>query len=216
LLINIHSHSPEQKGEWVIQNKYAGFDSITTPGNYSVGLHPWYINEATWQPAFLELQQAANTTAVKAIGECGLDKICTTPFYLQESVFAAHIRLANAIGKPLIIHCVQAYEEVLALLVKQAVKVPVIFHGFNKKLPLAKRIIKAGYYVSFGKALLQPRMQQVFAALPLQHCFLETDDAGISIDEVYTWAAAGADIAKDLLSLQIKKNAIAVFGSLTQ
>lgn len=216
MLINIHSHSPAQKGEWVIQNKYAGFDTISTQGNYSVGLHPWYINEATWEPAFLEIQQAANTTAVKAVGECGLDKICTTPFPLQETVFAAHIRLANAIGKPLIIHCVQAYEEVLALLVKQSVEVPVVFHGFNKKLPLAHRITKAGYYISFGKALQQPRIQQIFAALPLQQCLLETDDAAITISEVYTWAATAVNIEKDLFSLHIEQNASALFGNLTQ
>ena len=74
----------------------------------------------------------SKTDSVLAIGECGLDKACDTNFKLQQQVFTTQVNWANEIKKPLIIHCVRAYGEVLSLLQKNNNKVPVIFHGFNK------------------------------------------------------------------------------------
>jgi TatD DNase family protein len=150
---------------------------------------------------------------VLAIGECGLDKICSISFELQQKVFSAQIELANTINKPLIIHCVRAYEEVQQLLQQHRNKVPVIFHGFNKNELLAKQLVDKGFYLSFGKSLQQTVLQQLIKNIPAVKMFFETDDADIDIAAVYAIAAGALQIDINSLSLQIQKNAAAVFGA---
>ncbi|MFT3908187.1 MAG: TatD family hydrolase [Ferruginibacter sp.] len=211
MYINIHSHQPPATNEWVIQNLYKAFERSLLPGSYSVGLHPWYIHPTKWENDFNALKKIAEEHTVLAIGECGLDKICNTDFMLQEEVFIAQLLFANEINKPLIIHCVRAYEEVLLLLTKHKNKVPVIFHGFNKNRILAEKIINQGYYLSFGKALFEANIKQVFAALPADKIFLETDDADTTIKMIYTEATSIKNISEETLSLQLIKNVQTVF-----
>jgi TatD DNase family protein len=212
LFINIHSHQPQQKNEFVITNLYNHFEQAVEGGNYSAGLHPWYLNDTTWVEEMKALEQYSNNKNVLAIGECGLDKICTTGFLLQQQVFAAQIALANKINKPLIIHCVKAYEEVVQQLQQNNNRVPVIFHGFNKNKILAQQLISKGFYLSFGKALKQPAIQELIKILPEDKVFFETDAADISITEIYVAAAQALQVDINSLSLQIKKNATIVFG----
>ena len=211
MFINIHSPHPSQPNEWAIKNLYKNFDRIESGGIYSTGLHPWFLLADNWQDQMNVLKKTSIQNNVVAIGECGLDKVCSTDMALQQAAFIAQINWANEINKPLIIHCVRAYQEVLLLLKQLDNKVPVIFHGFNKNITLANTIIDHGYYLSFGKALFQQRTKEVFAAIPLETVFTETHDANITIDSIYTEAAAAKNISVEALSLQIQKNAIAVF-----
>ena len=212
MFINIHSHQPPQKNEFVITNLYNHFEQAVAGGSYSVGMHPWYLNETTWVEEMKALELYSNNKNVLAVGECGLDKICTTRFLLQQHVFAAQIVLANKINKPLIIHCVKAYEEVVQQLQQNNNRVPVIFHGFNKNKILAQQLIHKGFYLSFGKALQQPAMQELIKILPADKIFLETDDAAVNIEMIYLLATQALQLDVNSLSLQIKKNAATVFG----
>lgn len=186
------------------------------PGLYSMGIHPWYIQPDHWEKQLHSLREFSIYSRVLAIGECGLDKICTTPFPLQELVFRNQVVWANSIGKPLVIHCVRAWEEVLKTLEDAAVTVPVIFHGFAKNEQLARRLIDKGYYISLGKALLKPEKESLLQVIPPAQLFLETDDAAISIGEIYTIAARALSIEHNSLVLQIQKNAATVFGNAIQ
>ena len=118
MYINIHSHCTAGADNVSIQNLHAGFNNAVNPGRYSIGLHPWYISKETWQKEFKDLQKWSKSNYVFAIGECGLDNIYATDFALQKEVFAAQITLANQTDKPLIIHCVKAFDEVITLLKK--------------------------------------------------------------------------------------------------
>lgn len=204
--INIHSHQANQ--QTTILNLHQDFEAVEKPGLYSIGLHPWYI-KTNWPQQLETLTKYAIHPQVVAIGECGLDKVCDTDFNIQKDCFKSQVQLANECNKPIIIHCVKAFDEVLHLL-KQA-KVPVVFHGFSKSLQLARQIVVAGHYISFGKSLQQPLMQEVLSLLPFDKIFLETDDASISIENVYQWAAQALSINIDLLSLQLQKNVWKVF-----
>ncbi len=201
--INIHTHHQPQVNELFILNLYKDFNQVEMKGLYSIGLHPWYIT-ADWQNELELLKHYASHPHVKAIGECGLDKLADSDFALQQQIVAQQIQLANQIKKPLIIHCVKAYDEMLQQL-KQA-QVPAVFHGFNKSKELALQIINAGYCLSFGKALLQPHMQEVLRIVPKEKFFLETDDASVSIEMLYKTAAAIFSIDEESLSLQLEKN----------
>lgn len=218
MFLNIHTHIPPAPGQISILNVLSYFDRIPGSGFFSAGLHPWYLeNDEAGLPtdpdtAVKLLGSALQKKNVLAAGECGLDKVCATPYHLQETIFRSQIQMAAEVKKPLIIHCVKAYDDVLLTLKEMKVEVPVIFHGFNKSAGLAAQLLKAGYYLSFGKHLLQAATAAVFEMVPMDRVFLETDAAGISIEDIYGAAAASKKSTVTELSEQININAQKVFG----
>jgi TatD DNase family protein len=197
----------------VLQNLNSPDSPEPAPGLYSMGIHPWNTEPGHWENQLLSLQKRSRRNDILAIGECGLDKVCSTPFPLQKQVFSAQVEWAGFIGKPLVIHCVRAWEEVLSILQNTGIHVPVIFHGYTKNATLAGRITGAGYYISLGKALQKPEMQSVLQSIPRDRFFLETDAEALTIQAVYNWAAIALSIDHNSLALQIQKNAEAVFGN---
>jgi TatD DNase family protein len=211
--INIHTHhplSPKHEDIFELVNVYDQFET-TNPERYcSMGLHPWYLQD--FESQLEALHHYSSNSHVLAIGECGLDKVCATDWNVQQRAFQSQIELAHELNKPLIIHCVRAYSEVLSML--QKVKVPVIFHGFNKKPALAMEIIQQGHYLSFGAALLKDNnnAHEAFSQIPPDRFFLETDDAGINIAEVYQAAAHIRKTEEEVINLQLQQNFKKVFG----
>lgn len=213
MFLNIHTHQNQIAGQWSIQNLHKNFELAEQSGHFSIGLHPWYIAVDSWKAQMQLIEKHCFHKQVLAIGECGLDKVCDADFKLQQDVFSAQIELANKINKPLILHCARAWPDILQLLLQHHNKVPIIYHGFNKSLQLAQQIIAHGYYLSFGKALIHERMQQILASLPVAQIFFETDDAELPIEKVYEIAASVLKIDINSLCLQIEKNAALVFGA---
>ena len=212
MLYNVHTHHhPEHKDIVYIENRYKNFDSDITGRKVSMGLHPWYLDEKHVEQQLAELADYAKKPEVLAIGECGLDKLATTDWQLQLKVFRLHIILAEQINKPLIIHCVKAFGEVLAEL--KHVKVPVIFHGINNKPSVIQPVIDSGHYLSFGKSLLSYNeiILDTFRITPLKQVFLETDDTDIDIREIYKSAARIKNITEIEIVLQLEKNFLNVF-----
>ena len=211
MLIDIHTHRLPAPGEKCILNLYRDFSRSGAPGYYSLGIHPWYIDPDP-EGEMRELRSLAGSTRVLAIGETGLDKQCATPWQLQEKLFRWQLSLAIELNKPLVIHAVRAYEELLQILGEEKADIPVIFHGFNRKADLALRLTRLGYYLSFGKSLEMGSVQEALRAVPREQVLLETDDAELSIADIYKMAAECLSVDPDSLSLQLQKNAAAVFG----
>ncbi|HKC69537.1 MAG TPA: TatD family hydrolase [Bacteroidia bacterium] len=211
IYIDIHTHKKKPAGVSII-NYLDNFSKLPAAGFFSVGIHPWYINEAT-ENRFNELTEISRRPNVLAIGECGLDKVCNTNFTLQQQYFIKQIQLANTLRKPVIIHCVRAYNETIQLLQQQKVQVPAIFHGFNKNNTLAKQLINKGYYLSFGKHLLTTTVAETFKTIPLEKIFLETDDSEMRIEDIYQAAANIKNVSITDLKKQLIKNVLHVFGN---
>jgi TatD DNase family protein len=210
---NIHSHSCGQTDSFCIKNIHNEFDQDIDGQSVSLGLHPWYLNTANFDQQFKSLKQNANKPEVLAIGECGLDRITATAWDLQLTAFRRQIAFAQEVEKPLIIHCVKAFNEVLAEL--KHFKRPVIFHGVNNKLSLVQPIIDAGHYLSFGKSLLSSNasIQNTFIKTPFEQVFLETDDLENDISEIYKLAATIRHVSEEELVAQIENNFSNVFYS---
>lgn len=213
MFINIHTHRPPSQDEWCIQNVHENFSSTNTLFHYSIGLHPWYISQDSFPHEFELVSIAIKKEEILAIGECGLDRVCETPFAFQKLVFIEHIKLANETAKPLIIHCVRAHREIIEILKENAINVPVIFHGFNNNETIAKSLLEEGYYLSLGAAIFNPSLQYTFAKIPIEKIFLETDDSPRSIQEIYQQAAVLKNISLEQLHLQIHKNYRQVFNA---
>ena len=157
------------------------------PGTYSVGLHPkdipvWDNDGKSW------LEDYSISKNCLALGECGLDSFVDSNLEVQEQLFKQQIEWANKINKPIIIHCVRMFHRMSSF--KKIAKTPLIIHGFNKKATIAEDLLKNGFYLSFGKALLHDvSLQQIFIAAPQNRIFLETDAAELDIRTVYEKAA---------------------------
>lgn len=208
-MLNFHTHKTAPNS---IISISSSFDSVSNNGIYSAGLHPWFLDDSTYSTELDTLTMALSKENVVAVGECGLDKIHQTPWDLQTKSFIDQIHLANQFNKPLILHCVRAFEEVLHLLEDHRVKVPVIFHGFNKSIQWAQQILHKGYYLSFGKSIFSPQKAEVFRQVPSDRLFLETDTDMLPIEQVYEEAARIRSVSVDELDHVIEDNIKSVFG----
>ncbi|MDM8160233.1 TatD family hydrolase [Labilibaculum sp. K2S] len=206
--INIHTHNYSSQSNvrsiLSIQIKEQLLDSQAV--SYSVGIHPWAIKSANIPSALNEMTNLASYPSVLAIGEIGLDRMIETPLSIQEEVFWKQLQVANQFNKPVIIHCVKCYSEIINIRKKTNTKLPWIIHGFVKNLQIAEDLIELGCYISFGKALLiNENLQHIFKTLPAKNIFLETDDSDTDIEVLYKKAATIKnleieDLKKELLS----------------
>jgi TatD DNase family protein len=212
MFFNVHTHQTGGNNPFAIVNVHQHFNAIPVNGYYSAGLHPWYLANEDPVDGICQLTAALEKFQVLAVGECGLDKVCKTGYPLQQNCFRQQVQLANQYRKPLILHCVQAYEDTCRILTAEQVQVPVIFHGFNKNRQLARQLVKQGYYLSFGKSLWHESAASVFNDIALNHIFLETDAADMEIADVYARASTIKKITIDGLKAAISANAQLVFG----
>lgn len=209
--INIHAHHEFPGDNLTLFCLYDHFEKAETGLICSLGLHPWYLANATADSE--TIRKYISLPNVLAVGETGLDKLTETDWDWQVKWLIWQIDLANTVNKPLIIHCVKAYEDLLAVFKAHPPKVPVIIHGFNKKPELAQQLVQHGLYLSFGKALFQshPGPLEALAHIPADRFFLETDDAAMPIADVYAKAAKIRKTGEDEIILQLQKNFQNVF-----
>ncbi len=192
LLINLHTHHPTLlPGILEIENVYFSQSKIPAAPWRSVGLHPWYLQGIDWDAASSWLLEQAALPSTIALGESGLDKACKTPWALQLFAFQRCVEVSEALEKPLILHCVRAYSEILALKKDWKPRQTWIFHGFDKNSATAAMLLRAGCCLSFGAALFKDKSfaAESLQATPADQFFLETDNADVTIEAVYNRAA---------------------------
>lgn len=207
--IDIHTHTvipKTQENRISFYNRIVGQETLGDLSHiemFSVGIHPWFIYSDKSNDQLLEqLWEKVKQPEVWMIGEAGLDKLHETPLERQLYLFEQQALLAEELHKPLIIHCVKAWSELLALRKKIRPLSPWLIHGFRGKRELAEQLLKENIYLSFGEQF-QPAALQI--AWPT-HLFLETDESKLDIQEIYKKAAAALSIPTEMLMEQIEQN----------
>lgn len=181
-----------------------GLPSFPADVPYSIGIHPREINVSDIQNQF-DWLEANITEGCRAIGECGLDSFAEADLKIQEEVFLKQIRISNAVKKPVIIHCIRKFYEVISF--KKYAEQPMIIHGFNKKESIARDLLKNNFYLSFGKALLYNlSLQNTLKITPLNKIFLETDNDDFDIEELYLKVSELKGISLENVNRQILEN----------
>lgn len=192
--IDIHSHHAyREKGIFRIYNLFPQ-DNFENQNDLllSIGLHPWYIHEyPDKKNLYNNLLTIAGNQKVLFIGETGLDKFKEKDLSLQREIFIEHIRLSEEVHKPLIIHCVRAFEELLEIKNQIKPQQKWIIHGFDSSPEMAASLVKQGIYLSVGERLLKKpgKSKQVLALTPLSKLFIESDDGKTPIPELYRQVA---------------------------
>ncbi len=166
----------------------------------AVGFHPNHLAEqwhhdikeqASSAPERFDREAFARLAAdpkVVAIGECGLDyyrmegedeaAIKTA----QKEVLKGQIMIAEAVKKPLMIHCRpnkgtdDAYEDLLRILEETKCAQKVIVHFYVGSPAITERLVAAGCYFTFGGVITFARNYDAsIVRIPLDRILLETD-----------------------------------------
>jgi TatD DNase family protein len=208
--INIHSHIYLRQPEIIqLLNVFPEEqEKLQFPCYFSVGLHPWYVKEDTWKHEVEIVRLASSLPSVLAIGETGLDRTVSVPMPAQQAAFEEQLHIAENSRKAVVIHCVRSYPEILAYRKKSDLSIPWIFHWFNSNEQTARELIRKNCFLSFGHMLFnkQSKAYPVFKIIPVENIFLETDDAGYTIQQVYDQAVLIRNIHPDVLKSQILDN----------
>lgn len=214
-LIDIHTHRANDALSIQILNVFAqDLFEVERDSPFSAGLHPWDIDLVNPEECIKTIERFAVQKNMLAIGECGLDRIISTDFALQERYFRQQIEIAEKFRKPLIIHCVRAYSDLMKFKKASKSDLPWIIHGYAGNLDITQSLIMHNFYFSAGERLLKDsRKHDVLRAIPPDRLFLETDDGDTSIAEIYSMAAQVLNIDQDTLIQFITDNFKRIFGN---
>jgi TatD DNase family protein len=201
--INIHTHRKARYAEELaIRNAYHRDTNLNYP--VSCGLHPWLIDRYYSLELMEVIEQNLKQENVWAIGECGLDKAIKTDLELQKNILQTHVNWAEKIGKPLIIHCVRAYNE-LQHFIKNSQAI-FLLHGYKGSDKQSKQLLKFdNVYFSFGKRLFQADEGYIksIKTIPLERTILETDNSNYNIKEIYKQYALYKEIDEEVIKKQL-------------
>ena len=202
---NIHTHIAKHPANEILSADVSSFSAIGKNEFLSVGIHPWYLDDAENQLDLL--RKAIENKQVVAIGESGLDKLKGPSMDLQTTVFKKQIALSEEYHLPMVIHCVKAYNELIQIKKSTHPHQPWIIHGFRGKEALAKECILHGFHLSFGAYYQEDALR----AVPIEKLFVETDESDMTIEEIYLRIAHTRGIELEELTESIKKNVERVF-----
>jgi TatD DNase family protein len=149
----------------------------------TAGVHP-HDADTLDGPTLDGLRRLLADERVVGVGETGLDyHYDNSPRPDQRAAFAAHVRLARELDKALVVHCREAFADVLAILDGEGAPPRVVFHCFSGDAAAAGRVVEAGWYVSFAGVVTfrnAPELRAACAAVPLGRMVLETDSPFLS------------------------------------
>ena len=145
----------------------------------SAGVHPTEAHKAT-EEDFLEIEKLLQHPQVVALGEVGLDFYHKdAPRDIQEKVFIRFLEMQKRIDKPLILHCRDAFPELIKLL-RDFGGAPYrgIFHCFSGDAAIMKECLDLGFHISFAGPLTYKKndaLRKACQLCPADRVLIETD-----------------------------------------
>ncbi len=174
--VDIHTHNKSRKD--AIINIYP-HEQLIEGAYHSVGIHPWHTSNID-STTIENLKTLAANPQVIAIGETGIDTLKGASINKQIDIFRLHVALSEQHKKPLIIHCVKAFNDIIALKKELSPSMPWIIHGFRGKPQLASQLINHGFYISLGEHF----NPQTAAIIPTNRLLFETDESTLDINTI--------------------------------
>ncbi len=165
-----------------------------------MGIHPWDAEKITAESIEMLKERSADPQVI-AIGEAGLDALKGGDMARQIELFKCHAAISEALKKPLIIHAVKTFQQIISLHDSLRPALPWIIHGFRGKAPLAVQLFKHGFYLSLGEKF----NPEAAAALPAACLFVETDESLLPIQEIAR-RVKNCNPAFDINNLPLFKN----------
>jgi TatD DNase family protein len=143
----------------------------------SAGVHP-HDADGFDDAAASKVETLLREPRVIGVGECGLDWFrMHSERDAQISTFRTHVELANAVGKPMIVHVRDAWDDALRVLDEGAAE-HVVIHCFTGDADVARECVRRGYWLSFAGNVTYPKnghMREAAAVVTLDRILVETD-----------------------------------------
>jgi len=161
--------------DWPLVEKASEEDRRVVP---FFGVHPWYADKlpADW---YETLQNFLKSNPAAGVGEVGLDKSRQVDLARQTEVFHRQIEIAGRLSRPLAIHCVRAWSDLVNILKRSLpAKTRFMVHSFQGSPQILKDLLKLGGYISFSWKSLQRDIEESIAlmrSVPIDRLLLETD-----------------------------------------
>lgn len=218
-MIDIHTHHFENH-RTAIYSLTPGPDAHLSPdGWYSLGIHPWRMEEFLRRElcAREDLEKRWLEPNVLAIGEIGLDKLYLSRLFTSVEreekwkqmveLFEWQVVRAEKIGKPVVIHCVRAVDDLLALKRSLQPQQRWIIHGFRGKPKQAEQLLAHGFSLSLGEKF-HPDTARI---IPRESLFLETDESRLPIGEILQAVSAVRSEKQEEVEFHLEENVREVF-----
>jgi len=143
----------------------------------TVGVHPHDAKTYT-DDVETEFARLLDRPEIIAVGEIGLDYYRDlSPRDTQRAVFKRQLALARAKDKPVVIHCRDAFEDVMGILAAEGSRYHGIFHAFSGDAAMAKDVLGLGFHIGVGGVITfkNARLGDVVSKIPAGAIVLETD-----------------------------------------
>lgn len=167
---------------------------------------------------------------VVAIGECGFDyyRLNEDTKEKQKKAFLAQIKLAYDLKKPLMIHCRQAFADLVDVLTTESKNLNSpsgVIHFFSGTSEEARKLLDLGFSFSFGGVITFANAYDgVVKFIPLDRILLETDapyvapiphrgkrNEPVFVEEAVRKLAELKNVTADMVAVQTTKNARKIF-----
>jgi len=154
----------------------------------TAGVHPHDAKDAG--DAYLaELERLASDERNVAVGEIGLDfHYDYSPRDVQRRVFAEQLDLARRLGKPVVVHTREAFDDTMAILRESGADAArVVFHSCTEEEPDLRRAVEFGAMVSFSGIVTFRRtgyLRKAAVGVPDDRLLVETDAPFLSPEPV--------------------------------
>ena len=205
---DIHTHRlPLHPDQAIVSHAIGSAQPSGSEAYLSIGIHPWYLDVRESEALLERLQKSLHNDKVVALGEAGLDRLRGCLLDTQIAVFRREVALAEEYRLPMVIHCVRAFNELIQIKKELHPHQPWIIHGYRGKESGAVELLRHGCHVSFGAKF----QAEAVRAIPLDRLFIETDEAGESIEDICLRIAGIRGISTEELAEAVNKNVREVF-----
>ena len=204
-LLDCHTHSHEVSGlaiRSLTYEEWSGGVTIQEGQLYSIGLHPWSLPLAERLSDLIDQMRSllASTPQIVAVGECGIDKVRSNATLAEQLVWLeAQMRLACQLQRPILLHTVRAWAEMIEVRSQMAQEFaqlpPMVLHGFRARGEVAQMMLSKGFVLSFGRRYDAEALHLAYEAKAL---LVETDEIPNGLTHRKAIEATYAHIAREL------------------
>ncbi|WP_236519724.1 TatD family hydrolase [Sandaracinus amylolyticus] len=192
----------------------------------AIGVHPYVLASCAVDDALATMEARAKALGAVAIGECGFDRRVAIDLARQSEIVDAHVEIARALEKPIVLHVVGAHGLALERMERHGpLRAGGVVHAWSGPAELVARWVALGFSIGIGPVVTWARARRVKESarvVPIERLLVETDapDGHLEgatrgepsdVDEVVRAVAAEREVGAQELRVATWANAIRLF-----
>lgn len=174
---------PKNIGMFVCATKQAEWNKIIQIAHNNasifpaIGIHPWFISNID-KDFYQKFEQIIQQQPELMVGEIGLDKNYPQ-FDLQQELFLFQFNIARIYNRPVIIHCIKAWDILLNIFKQNHLPPKILLHSCNASTEIITHLSKnSNIFFSYSIKILKYNSNNDVSrinATPNEQLLIETD-----------------------------------------